>query len=226
MTKPKHPAYRGAWPRVRKTILERDAHLCQIRSPKCTGHATHVDHIIPTTQGGAWWDPDNLRAACATCNYSRIDRTRQETWRGANTQITLVVGPPYTDKRQPIQRDARPGDLVIDYDEIASALTIDGSHNEELANVAQKARASMIRALRAGDVKVGKAWILSSNPDAEQMFPYHRVVVVDPGIEEALGNAVRHFGDGRGLRDGRRLVESWYRSRIGGAPGPPGSRDW
>ena len=226
MNKPKHPAYRGSWPRVRKAILERDGHQCQIRTNKCTGLATHVDHIIPINQGGQWWEPTNLRASCQTCNYSRIDRERKETWRNKDTQITLVVGPPYTNKRTAIQTHAKPDDLIIDYDEIASALTIDGSHNQQLAQVAQKARASILRGLRAGDIKVGRAWILSSNPDAEQMFPYHRVQVVDPGEEQALINMARHFGDGRGVRDGRRLVEGWYRTRSGAVPGPSGSREW
>ena len=226
MGKTTRPEYKGRWQTVRKRILERDGHTCQIRAPKCTIHATHVDHIIPVTQGGPWWDPDNLRAACAPCNYSRIDRTRSEQWRTADTHITLVVGPPYTDKRTTIQADAKPGDLVIDYDEIASALTIDGSHNEQLSQVAQKARASIIRGLKAGDIKVGKAWILSSNPAAEQMFPYHRVVVVDPGLEQAVVNVAGHFGEGRGLRDGRRLVDEWYRARAGAVPPQSGSRDW
>ena len=116
--------------------------------------------------------------------------------------------------------------MIIDYDQIAGALTIDGSHNQDLANVAQKARASIIRALRAGDVNVGRAWILSSNPDAEQMFPYHRVIVVDPGEEQALINVAPHFGDGRGVREGQRLVEGWYRARSGTESGSIGSRKW
>jgi hypothetical protein len=226
MGKDTRPEYRGAWPRIRKAILERDNHLCQIVGPRCTTHATHVDHIIPVTQGGPWWEPTNLRASCQNCNLGRVDRERKETWRTKDTHITLVVGPPYTDKRQAIQTHAKPGDLVIDYDEIASALTIDGSHNKDLALVAQKARGSIIRGLRAGDIKVGKAWILSSNPAAEQLFPYHRVVVVDPGLEQAVVNVAGHFGEGRGLRDGRRLVDEWYRARAGAVPPQSGSRDW
>jgi len=226
MNKPRRNVYSGPWQRVRKTILERDAYTCQIVGPKCTTTATQVDHIVPVTQGGPWYDPSNLRASCQTCNYALIDRERKETWRGKDTQITLVVGPPYTNKHDTIQTQATPRDLIIDYDQIAGALTIDGSHNQELANVAQTARASIIRALRAGDVNVGRAWILSSNPDAEQMFPYHRVIVVDPGEEQALINVARHFGDGRGVREGQRLVEGWYRARSGTESGSIGSRKW
>lgn len=62
------PVYRGAWPRIRRTILDRDGHRCQIKLVGCLGAASCVDHIVPTLLGGAWYDPDNLRAACAPCN--------------------------------------------------------------------------------------------------------------------------------------------------------------
>ena len=65
-----HP-YHGPWPKVRKLILERDHHLCQINGPRCTTTATDVDHIISWQNGGAWYDLNNLRAACARCNRGR-----------------------------------------------------------------------------------------------------------------------------------------------------------
>lgn len=67
MAKPWHN-----WPPgLRETIMERDSRLCRIQLDGCTGYATHVDHIIPPTKGGKWWDPTNLRAACRHCNLSR-----------------------------------------------------------------------------------------------------------------------------------------------------------
>ena len=240
MGKTTRPEYKGRWQTVRKRILERDGHTCQIRTPKCTIHATHVDHIIPVTQGGPWWDPDNLRASCAPCNYSRIDRTRSEQWRTADTHITLVVGPPYTNKRQAIQTHATPNDLIVDYDEIAASLTIDGTKNEGLHRAAESARAAIIRGLRAGDIKVKRAFIISSHPEAEGLFPYHRVMVVDPGIDQARVNAGDGVikgevnKDGHSFRGGSRLkvglVEGWYRARGGAGAGTSGgrvgSRDW
>lgn len=65
-----HP-YHGPWPRIRLQILERDGYACQINGPGCTLHASHVDHIIPWTEGGAWYDPANLRASCEHCNTAR-----------------------------------------------------------------------------------------------------------------------------------------------------------
>jgi hypothetical protein len=237
MTKQHHPAYRGPWSTVRKTILNRDNHQCQIRAPKCTGIATQVDHIIPITKGGAWWDPDNLRASCAHCNNQRIDRKQDDRWQTTPTQITLIVGPPGTPKPT---TGAQPGDLIIDYDNIADALTIGNGTNPALHQAANTARNAVLRDLRKGRIKTGRAYIISSNPEAERMFPYHKVIVVDPGIEQALENVRRSSGDssgGRGMsgravgdRDGSRgseaLVRRWYQVRSGEPSNQKSSRKW
>ncbi len=68
MTKPQ---YSGPWQQVRATILARDRNLCQIKLIGCTTRATQVDHIIRVTDGGEWFEPGNLRAACAFCNRRR-----------------------------------------------------------------------------------------------------------------------------------------------------------
>jgi 5-methylcytosine-specific restriction endonuclease McrA len=36
----------------------------------CGTPATTVDHVVPLALGGAMYDPDNLRAACAAHNAS------------------------------------------------------------------------------------------------------------------------------------------------------------
>lgn len=59
------------WRALRSGILARDGYRCQIRGPKCKHRATHVDHIISVSDGGEPFDPNNLRAACASCNISK-----------------------------------------------------------------------------------------------------------------------------------------------------------
>lgn len=63
------------WRRFRARILARDAYLCKVNLPGCSGAAPlrggHVDHIIPLAQGGAKYDPANVRASCQHCNLMR-----------------------------------------------------------------------------------------------------------------------------------------------------------
>jgi 5-methylcytosine-specific restriction protein A len=65
------PQYSGPWKKVRLQVLERDGNRCQIRGQGCTDTATEVDHILPVSMGGAWYDEDNLRASCSRCNNAR-----------------------------------------------------------------------------------------------------------------------------------------------------------
>jgi 5-methylcytosine-specific restriction protein A len=58
------------WAALRLKILERDGWRCQVRGPGCTLVADQVDHITPLANGGAKYDPTNLRAACTHCNAS------------------------------------------------------------------------------------------------------------------------------------------------------------
>ncbi|GAA2850220.1 hypothetical protein GCM10010472_04100 [Pseudonocardia halophobica] len=61
--------YGADWQKIRKFVLERDGHRCGY----CGQPANTVDHIVPKVRGGTD-DPQNLRAACDHCNYSKADR--------------------------------------------------------------------------------------------------------------------------------------------------------
>lgn len=71
------PYAHRCWPRLRLMILRRDGHTCQIKGPHCTQVGTECDHILPWLDGGAWFDPTNLRAACTPCNKGRRNRPAQ-----------------------------------------------------------------------------------------------------------------------------------------------------
>lgn len=214
--------YDHAWRVVREKILDRDGHVCQIEGPSCTVAATEVDHIIPVDAGGARLNPLNLRAACRACNAGRASTMKaQEGWRRAGTQITLVMGPPGAGKTTYVAERAGPSDLVVDYDQLAVALGAGSSHGaDHLHDVTRAARAAVLRSLRRGEAGVGRAWIVSANPNAEQMFPHHDLVVVDPGREKVLEQVVsaeRPVG-------WEALVDRWYDVRAGLAASA--SRDW
>lgn len=66
--KPRKDAYGGKWASIRRRILDRDQHLCQIGLANCTTTATCVDHITPLAWGGELYEESNLRAACRNCN--------------------------------------------------------------------------------------------------------------------------------------------------------------
>ena len=78
----KSPYKAAVWPRLRLAVFERDGWRCQIGRPGCTDIAQHCDHVIPWSwppdSGGAWFDPSNLRAACAHCNIGRKRRSARE----------------------------------------------------------------------------------------------------------------------------------------------------
>ena len=61
------------WRNVRARVLRRDL-LCLLQLPGCTTISTTADHILPVARGGALYDMDNLRGACASCNRAKSDR--------------------------------------------------------------------------------------------------------------------------------------------------------
>lgn len=84
-----------AWRDLRKRVLSRDNHECQIRLPGCEGWATHVDHITPLSEApDLALSPANLRAACKSCNLylgGRLGANRSRR-SSARTRKTMAEG--------------------------------------------------------------------------------------------------------------------------------------
>jgi 5-methylcytosine-specific restriction protein A len=200
----------GRYRRLRLEVLDRDGRRCQIRGPQCRGEATQVDHIVPVADGGAMFDPANCRAACSWCNTWRAQRQKSRRgWRRARTRIVLVCGPPGSEdllSAVPAER-ARPGDLVIDYQALSKAI---GDRPDEV----RRLRNVLLGKLRRGEVEAAGAWITSTNPAAEWVYPHHEVVVVDPGREYALVHTPVSL---------QHLVDEWYERR---ACMSTASREW
>jgi 5-methylcytosine-specific restriction endonuclease McrA len=72
------------WQRLRKAVLAHYGYVCQVEGPRCTGYATTVHHLVPSSQAPhLFWEPSNLVASCPRCNYgdgSRVaaDNRRQQ----------------------------------------------------------------------------------------------------------------------------------------------------
>lgn len=65
----------GRWRWTRDLVLLRAGYRCQM-TPGCPTRATTCDHVVPayvlaqTGELDRFFDPTNLRAACARCNYA------------------------------------------------------------------------------------------------------------------------------------------------------------
>jgi 5-methylcytosine-specific restriction endonuclease McrA len=85
----------AAWQRLRLRILVRDGYWCQVKGPRCHGHATSVHHILPSsTHPELFWDPSNLQAACGPCNYgggARIAADNKRTTRARIAELERII---------------------------------------------------------------------------------------------------------------------------------------
>lgn len=126
--------------------------------------------------------------------------------------LTVVVGPPASGKSTWVAERAEPGDIVIDLDALALALTAPGVDPHDyppgVKHVAMKARRAAIRAAleRATDTRV---YIIHWNPPPSALSLYHEhgaeIVTVDPGRSIVMDRC-------RAQRPPRALTaaEQWY----------------
>ena len=126
--------------------------------------------------------------------------------------LTVVTGPPCAGKSTYIAQRAAHGDIVIDLDRIALAITTDDTthhdYGRHIRNVALAARrAAITAALR---VPGAHTWIIDTDPSgqARRTYAMHRarIVELDPGIAVCMERANR-------LRPAwvRPLIAAWYR---------------
>ena len=76
------------WPAIRRLVLRRDKHKCQI----CGGYGNEVDHIVEVMDGGKSV-PGNLRTLCHSCHKKKttVERTRRAAARMAASLPTASV---------------------------------------------------------------------------------------------------------------------------------------
>lgn len=99
----------------------------------------------------------------------------------------------------------------MDYDALAAAVGgTPHSHADALHPAINKARNSLLRQIRLGHANARRAWIISANPNAENLFPHHRLEVLDPGEDECLARAGTPGVDRQHLRG---IIRNWYRAR-------------
>lgn len=159
-------------------------------------------------------DYSNLDAAHLTCNQSHGDgRSRHKQKRTAQAKrrplvpLHLVTGPPCSGKTTHVRQHAGPTDVVIDWDAIAQALGSPSTHDHPphlVPFVAEARDAVIARLARPSDAAA--AWLIKTNPTADEYAAAASVVTLDPGVDECLARAHR---DGRPQHtlDG---IRTWY----------------
>ena len=72
-----HPATTNPrrWRALRQFVIRRDNYRC--RACHRAGRL-EVDHKVPVSQGGAWWDATGLQAICRNCHFDKSRREREK----------------------------------------------------------------------------------------------------------------------------------------------------
>ncbi|MDI3341619.1 MAG: hypothetical protein QJR03_13935 [Sphaerobacter sp.] len=143
--------------------------------------------------------------------------------------LTVVTGPPTAGKTSWVLARAKPGDIVIDYDRLAVALTGPGAdshdHSQAVKAVALAARRVAINeALRHADTV--DVYVIHTMPSEQSQARYREhgahIIVLDPGRDVVLRRCEE-------LRQPamRAAVERWYAQRRNLPPSTPqSSRAW
>lgn len=110
--------------------------------------------------------------------------------------IQIVTGPPCGGKSTYIKERAKPGDIIVDMDRIALALTTEGTepfrYSEKIRQVAFKARAAAVSEalIVAQGERYQNVYIIHTDPSPDQRAYYRamggRIVECDPGKEVCL----------------------------------------
>lgn len=127
-------------------------------------------------------------------------------------KVTLVCGPPCSGKSTWVREHAKPGDLVVDFDEIAHKLGSPSRHDHP-PRVRNKVR--LIRAMQESTAArhPGDAWIIRTLPDGADRRAVAqrlnaRTVVLAPPVEDGLARA---RADGRPAWTAQAIRDWWDR---------------
>jgi hypothetical protein len=75
---------------IRRIFIEQNRRCAYCNSS--IKHGFHIDHFIPVARGGSNW-PDNLRLACAPCNFKKSKRSPEEFMASIKCLKTLSPKP-------------------------------------------------------------------------------------------------------------------------------------
>lgn len=163
--------YDATWQRFRKLVLAAEPLCRHCASKGRVVAARDVDHIRPLADGGERLDWDNVQPLCGACHKRK---TMQESVNQLRTvsplqrpTVTLVCGPPGAGKSTYVRRHATPGDLVLDFDALMSALTLLETHRkpEHLLPFGWEARDAILAKLERATAFPGRVWLIDPAPE-------------------------------------------------------------
>ena len=135
--------------------------------------------------------------------------------------IEIVTGPPCGGKSTYINERAKPGDIVIDMDRIALALTTEGTepftYSDTVRRVAFKARQAAVTEalLVAQGERYQNVFIIHTDPSPDQRAAYRamggRIVECDPGKEVALARVQHRPKQNHAIA--KRFINEYYKYR-------------
>jgi hypothetical protein len=90
--------------------------------------------------------------------------------------LTVITGPPCSGKTTYLHQHALPGDIKIDFDDLAQALgsAVRHGHGEEIRRVTIAARSAAIEAAIQAHRRGARAWVVDMAPPPRRLGQYER----------------------------------------------------
>lgn len=211
--------YPKSWDRL-STATRLEEPLC--RMCLALGKSTPadcVDHIVPKAEGGSIHDPSNLQPLC---RRHHDQKTVRDNARGIGrgpyaSTIRVVTGPPGSGKSTFVRERRAPGDLVFDWDSVASTLfdvPCWGSQREH-AEVLRRVRAAILAAAAEGWVG-GTTWVILGDfakASALAADLNARLDEIATGIDECLARIAARPMSAERKASQHAAITSWHASR-------------
>lgn len=108
--------------------------------------------------------------------------------------IHVILGPPAAGKSTHVREHARPGDIRVDFDDIANLITgmdpANHTHDKYVATVVRAARRTLITRLLEAPPDDRDVWIIHSTPSPTQLAEYEKagaeLITIDPGKDVVM----------------------------------------
>lgn len=134
------------------------------------------------------------------------------------TNVTVVTGPPAAGKTTHVRQHTQPGDVIIDYDLIANALSgQDADNHYHPTHIQAITRAARQAALDAAINTSARTWLIHAMPSEKQQANYSargaEIITIDPGKDVVM----KRIKAERPARMAK-AAGKWYANQAGPKP--------